>query len=226
METSNIQDMEEDFLAIWELCRPYTMVSVERAYALYQSVNYIIQNDIPGDFAECGVWKGGCCMLMAYTLQKAGQQNRQIWLYDTFSGMTEPEDDDRIAYSGEKVHGRWQKQKEGWWKAEQDLVRENLAKTAYPAENFSLIAGDVIQTLEENKPERIALLRLDTDWYASTKAELEQLYPRLQSKGVLLLDDYGHFTGAKKAVDEYFSQQDFKPLLCRSDYTGRLLIKL
>ena len=72
-------------------------------------------------------------------------------------------------------------------------------------------------------PGEIALLRLDTDWYKSTQHELIHLYPLLVGSGVLIIDDYGHWQGAKKAVDEYFS--DKKILLNRIDYTGRISIK-
>src|SRR5437867_1862945 len=84
---------------------------------------------------------------------------------------------------------------------------------------------EVEDTIPQHAPERIALLRLDTDWYESTKHELEHLYPRLAPHGVLIIDDYGHWVGAKQAVDEYFATQKLKPFLNRLDYTGRLVIK-
>jgi hypothetical protein len=85
-----------------------------------------------------------------------------------------------------------------------------------------LIAGKVEETLPEHAPESIALLRLDTDWYESTRHELEHLFPRVVAGGVLLLDDYGHWKGSRKAVDEYFAAQGITMLLNRVDYTGRL----
>jgi predicted O-methyltransferase YrrM len=88
------------------------------------------------------------------------------------------------------------------------------------------VEGDVVQSLkiESNLPESISVLRLDTDWYESTRAELEVLYPRLSPGGVLIIDDYGHWGGAKKAVDEYFRGRP-KPLLQYTDYTGRMGVK-
>jgi O-methyltransferase len=83
----------------------------------------------------------------------------------------------------------------------------------------------VEDTLPDQAPERIALLRLDTDWYASTKHELEQLYPRLAEGGVLIVDDYGHYEGARRAVDEYFRAAGEPVLLNRIDFSGRLVIK-
>jgi len=88
-----------------------------------------------------------------------------------------------------------------------------------------LVAGAVEDTLPDRAPMEIALLRLDTDWYASTKHELETLYPRLVSGGVLMLDDYGHWTGCRKAVDEYFAANAPAPLLNRIDYTARVATK-
>ena len=92
-------------------------------------------------------------------------------------------------------------------------------------ENIKYIEGKVEQTLSDNNPGKIALLRLDTDWYESTKIELEVLYPLLVIGGVLIIDDYGLFHGAKKAVDEYFHSINEEPLMHRIDYSGRMIIK-
>ena len=81
-------------------------------------------------------------------------------------------------------------------------------------------------TIPKNSPEKISILRLDTDWYESTKHELEYLFPRLSSGGILIIDDYGHFKGAKKAVDEYFTKNKIQYFLNRIDYTGRLIVKI
>jgi len=104
-------------------------------------------------------------------------------------------------------------------------VRRNMLGTRYPEKKIHLIKGKVEDTVPQHAPEKIALLRLDTDWYESTKHELVHLYPRLVPNGVLIIDDYGHWQGAREAVDEYFAGQKFKPLLNRLDYTGRLVIK-
>ncbi len=214
-------DLETDFLALWEKAVPFTMISMERGYAVYQAVNYILKNDLPGDFVECGVWKGGSCMLMALTLMESGVQDRAIWLYDTFKGMTEPGDNDRISSTGQAVSERWE---EGWWAVSPGMVEANLKKTGYPMEKFRFVEGDVCETLKISRPEAVSLLRLDTDWYESTRFELEILYPLLKEKGVLIIDDYGHFSGSRLAVDEYFANRTL-PLLQRSDYTGRLALK-
>ncbi|OQY35455.1 MAG: hypothetical protein B6241_00705 [Spirochaetaceae bacterium 4572_59] len=216
-------DLESDFTELWKQASPYTMISMERGYAVYQGIHHILKHDLPGDFVECGVWKGGTCILMALTLLQAGCRDRVLWLYDTFSGMTEPGPEDTIASSGQAVSERWHK---GWWAVSPENVLKNLLTTSYPENNFKLIEGDVCETLKIQKPESIALLRLDTDWYESTRVELEILYPLLVQKGVLIIDDYGHFSGSRQAVDEYFSVDTRGPLMQRSDYTGRLAVKL
>jgi O-methyltransferase len=113
-----------------------------------------------------------------------------------------------------------------WCVAGINDVRANVMSTGYPQENFTFVEGDVTQTLQETIPERIALLRLDTDWYESTRAGLDALYPRLEVGGVCILDDYGHWQGARQAVDDYFAQQGHRPYMHPIDYSGRVFIKI
>lgn len=224
-------DIEPDFLRIWEKVRPFTMTYLERGYALYKAVEYVCRQEIPGDFVECGVWKGGSCMLIAYTLKKYNQSDRRLFLYDTFSGMTEPTAEDVIAWNDRSVLEKWEEDKSGRknnftsWSVGLAEVKRNLFNTGYPSDLLTFVEGDILETLKANRPERIALLRLDTDWYQSTAFELETLYPLLVRGGVLVIDDYGHFKGARKAVDEYFAGLKSFPLLARVDYTGRIGVK-
>ncbi len=222
-------DLESEFTDLWERIRSYTMISVERAYALYSAVHYVVKAGIPGDFVECGVWKGGAAMLMALTLLELEETDRSLYLFDTFQGMTPPTEDDKVAYTGQPVQQKWEedlrgeKNNFGWWAIPRQEVAANILTTGYPESRLITVEGDVLQTIPQKSPETIALLRLDTDWYESTLHELNYLYPRLKAGGVLLLDDYGHFTGARKAVDEYFA--DTPVFLHRDDYTGRSLVK-
>ena len=215
-------DLPSLFLDLWKRVEPYTMTSMERGYALYQAVLYILSRNIPGAFVECGVWKGGSCMLACLTALEEERTDRDFYLYDTFTGMSEPTEHDRVAYSGRPVKERWE-QNFASWEVPRERVEKNLESTGYPQGRLHFIEGKVEETLEHTVPQSIALLRLDTDWYESTARELEILYPRLTPGGVLIIDDYGHFTGARKAVDEYFSSGDI--LLSRVDYTGRMGIK-
>ena len=224
-------DINNNFIEEYKMIEEYTATSIERAYALKSAITYIIKNKIKGDFVECGVWKGGSCMLMAKTLVNEEEKERKIWMYDTFDGMTEPTDDDceiETNVSGSDLLKNTPKNTDKfnmWAYAPLEMVKKNMKKTMFPEERIHFIEGKVENTLSKAKPQNIALLRLDTDWYESTKCELEQLYPLLSIGGVLIVDDYGHFSGAKKAVDEYFSNTNVKPLMNRIDYSGRLIIK-
>lgn len=218
-------DIEKSFSKIWSAVKPFTMTYLERGYALYKTVEYLCRNRIPGDFAECGVWKGGSSMLMALSLLDFDDTSRRLCLYDTYSGMTEPTREDVIAWNNKSVSERWEGGNFGSWAIGEEEVAMNMNSTGYPRELIRYVAGDVCETLDSNVPESLALLRLDTDWYRSTAKELEVLYPRLVPGGVLIVDDYGHFKGARQAVDEYFEGIGFFPYLHRSDYTGRVLIK-
>lgn len=225
-----IRDIEADhvFMEIYEKCKPYTMTSIERAYALFESCKFIDKNQIEGDFVECGVWKGGSAMLIAYTLIKLKKIDRAIYLYDTFEGMTEPSDADyNLADKNDRAIDVWKRECEDnhnkWCFASLSEVEENMYSTGYPKEKIVFVKGKVEDTIPGNMSSEIALLRLDTDWYESTKHELEHLYPSLNNNGVLIIDDYGHWAGSKKAVDEYF--YDKRMLLNRVDYTSRIGIK-
>ena len=212
-----------------ERVRKLTMTSPERIAALTQAVRYVVANGLPGSFVECGVWRGGSMVAVALTLAELGDTTRDLYLFDTFEGMTAPSERDRT-YSGVSAdaalsHDRREEGRNYWCIAGIEDVTANMKATGYPMERVHLIRGPVESTIPEQAPEGIALLRLDTDWYASTRHELEHLYPRLLSRGVLLIDDYGHWEGARGAVDEYLDALPRKPLLTRIDYTGRCCVK-
>ncbi len=220
---------EKEFLALYEKCKPYTQTSIERLYSLYQSCLYVIDNDLKGDLVECGVWKGGSSMMMALTFLSRGISDRRIFMYDTYEGMSEPTEYD-IAIHGELAENILSKEDKDsedsiWCFASFEEVAINMLTVGYPIENIRMIKGKVEDTLPLEHPEKIAILRLDTDWYESTKVELEWLFPLLTMQCPLIIDDFGHWEGAKKAVIEYFGQQPFKPLLNRIDFTGRIMIK-
>ena len=218
-------DMEPEFLEIWRDVEEYTMTYSERGYALFKAVEYLTKNRIAGDFAECGVWRGGSCMLMALTLRLFNAEERMIHLYDTFAGMTEPTDEDVITWNDRGVREKWEKDTFESWAVGVKEVQQNMVCTGYSEAGLRYVVGDVEQTLEKDVPAKLALLRLDTDWYRSTRKELEVLYPKLVPGGILIIDDYGHFKGAKKAVDDYFEETGFYPFFSRSDYTGRICVK-
>ncbi len=222
-------DMEPSFLQIWNEVERFTMNDIERGSALFKAGGDICRNLVAGDFVECGVWKGGSCMLMARTLKLLGDTSRILHLFDTFAGMTDPTSEDIIAWNNRSISERWEEDQRAdkfiSWAITADEVRRNMIATEYDPGQLRFVAGDICETLEEHVPDSVALLRLDTDWYASTAKELEILYPRLVPGGILIVDDYGHFKGARKAVDEYFESIGFFPYLSRPDYTGRVLVK-
>ena len=220
---------ELDFIAIYEQCKPYTMTSPERMYSLFTSISYLVNNGISGDFVECGVWKGGSSMMIAKSLLFNGVSDRKLFLYDTFEGMSDPKSEDEDLYGNKAAalldDANKNADRSIWCYSGIEEVKNNIAQIKYPAQNMQYIKGKVEDTIPGTVPGNIALLRLDTDWYESTYHELTHLYPLLAVGGILIIDDYGHWQGARKAVDTYFSERNITPLLHRIDYTGRILIK-
>ncbi|QDT15546.1 TylF/MycF/NovP-related O-methyltransferase [Alienimonas californiensis] len=210
--------------------RDYTMTSPARVAALCDAVEYVQNHNLPGDFVECGVWRGGSVMAMLHVLKRRGELGRDVHLFDTFEGMSAPTDLDRDP-DGHTAAELLEEEKAdkaasaNWAYCSQEDVERNVASVGYPAERLHFVRGKVEDTLPDAVPETISLLRLDTDWYESTKHELEHLFPRLVPGGVLILDDYGHWEGARRAVDEYLRDRGVRMFLQRVDYTGRLAVK-
>lgn len=221
--------MDAAFTPIWRKTHAYTMTSAERMYTLYKATEYISSHHIGGDIVECGVWRGGSAMICAYTLQKMHDVKRTLYLYDTYSGMAEPDSRDRTVEGDSPAREIWQRYRDGdrssWCYASLTDVKKNLFRTKYPKNRLRFIEGKVEVTIPKHIPSRIAILRLDTDWYTSTHHELVHLYPRLVPGGIIIIDDYGHWKGARKAVDEYFRKNHKTVLLNRIDYSGRLALK-
>ena len=211
-----------------------TMASRERLFATLMSCKYVLENNLDGDFVECGVWRGGNSIIAAWMF-KLYNSNNKVYLYDTFQGMTPPTEKD-IELNGDKTTNErlvteelnksesWSQNI--WCYASLDDVRNNFSKIGLLSANVEFIQGDVLQTLNQTIPDKISVLRLDTDWYESTKKEMDVLYKRIVPKGVFMVDDYGHWGGSKKAVDEYFEKNSNRPFLHYIDYTGRLGLKI
>lgn len=221
-------DFRSDEKEIFRAVRPLTMTSPERVYVLIQAVRYLTRAAIRGAIVECGVWKGGSMAAAARTLLQLNDISRDLYLFDTFRGMTEPTTVD-VDYSGKhasKVWADWVGANGAWCDAPLEQVKDVLYATGYPREKIHFIEGRVEDTLPASAPESIALLRLDTDWYDSTRHELIHLFPRLVRAGVLIVDDYGHWQGSRKACDEYFEQNRVPILLNRIDAGGRVAVRL
>lgn len=228
-EPSLPQDLSSADREVLQRVADYTMTSVERQAALMGAVRHVIRRNIAGCMVECGVWRGGSSMAVALTLLQEDAGDRDLYLFDTFEGMTAPAEVDKtgagvsaktILDATAKVAG-----KNIWCLADLDDVRRNMAATGYPQERVHFVKGPVEKTIPDQAPSApIALLRLDTDWYESTRHELIHLFPRLARGGILIVDDYGHWAGARKAVDEYLSGLPEVYFLHRIDDTGRLLV--
>ena len=224
-------DFEPELEQTIRRVRRYTMTTPRRIAALCDSVEYVVEREIPGAFAECGVWRGGSMMAAALTLVRLGVTDRDLYLFDTFRGMPPPtEEDARSLYDGYSPVKHWRKRQKSedvntWHYVPAERVRATLEATGYPPERLHLVEGRVEDTIPGSAPDELALLRLDTDWYASTRHEMEHLYPLLSPGGALILDDYGHYEGARRAVDEYLAAAGERLLLTRVDYTGRVAVK-
>jgi O-methyltransferase len=218
-------DFREDEVDIIREVRPWTRTSAERIYALIQAVRYVKTNAIKGAIVECGVWKGGSMAAVARTLLQVQGAERDLYLFDTFQGMTEPSSED-IDYSGNQASDLLQEKPSFKCSgAPLEFVKKVLYATGYPKERIHFIRGRVEETVPSSAPDSISLLRLDTDWYESTRHELVHLFPRISTGGVIIIDDYGHWRGCRKACDEYFAQNGIPILLNRTDYTGRIALK-
>jgi len=209
------------------LSSEFSMTGKKRMYLLSQAIMNVKNNNLEGDFVECGVWQGGNILLYDllnnhYNLKKI------IFAYDTFDGMPIPQKND-ITHNGTSAQElmNLSERKDGkndiHCLASLNLVKKNILKYSN-LNNIRFIEGKVEKSLlnEENLPKKISILRLDTDFYSSTKKELEILYPRLESGGICIIDDYGYWRGQRKAVDEYFGDQKWLHIVDRS---CRYLIK-
>ena len=223
-----IANTNKKIINMINLCDKFSMTGKARAHSLCKAVEYVSNLKLKGDFVECGVWKGGNLLLLN-KLNSYYNLNKLIYGFDTFEGMTQPSKHD---YDLNNISAKQQlknidkssEKKNLWCYSSLEDVKNNIGRHA-KINNIKLIKGPVEKTLikKENLPKKISILRLDTDFYESTKKELEVLYPLLVKNGVLIIDDYGHWKGAKKAVDQYF-----KGTFCwlhRVDYTCVYLIK-
>jgi hypothetical protein len=229
--TASLTDSD---LAMVERAQPYSMTPPARLVAVMDAVEYVASRGVPGAFVECGVWLGGSVLMMILALQRLGLVDRDVYLYDTFEGMTEPTAADTSRFDG-AASDIWQQASASGQRAfdylfnpemfRLDKVREVIHATGYPEARIHFVVGPVEETVPGTAPDEIALLRLDTDWYESTRHEMAHLYPRLSPGGVLIVDDYGHWEGARRAVDEHLATAGETLLLSRIDYSARIGVR-
>jgi hypothetical protein len=218
-------DYDEATKALYRAVKPYTLTSHERVNALRASVRYVVEAGVPGAVVECGVWRGGSMLAVARTLVELGAADRDLYLFDTFTTMPYPGEED-VDVAGRHAADFYDDAvaAPAFSYLPMDEVRRLLVATGYPDERLHFVPGMVEETIPDNLPDTIALCRLDTDWYESTRHEMEHMVWRIPEGGILLIDDYGHFMGAKKAVDEYVAAIGGGVLLNRIDFTGRLAV--
>jgi hypothetical protein len=222
--------LDAERVRLVEAVAPYTMTSIDRINATIDAAEYVARNDIPGALVECGVWRGGSAMAMALALVRMGRSDHDLYLFDTFEGMPQPMSRD-VTASGASAASYWSAGRDGaasqssWLSASVDDVRAAVLGTGYEPARVHFVKGKVEDTLPESAPERIALLRLDTDLYSSTRHELDHLFPRLVDGGILILDDYDDWVGARDAADEYIRERGVRIFLSRIAGTGRIAVK-
>jgi O-methyltransferase len=217
-----------------DLCMRNTMVPQSHLLYLETIINQVNQTSIQGALVECGVYKGGCVMWMAQC-QKKHNTNRFIYLYDTFEGMTYPQsekDDPNAKKIWNETHDgiyhrdydKWHGQNK-WAYCPLDMVRNNIGMMNYDPSKIKYVVGDVCQTLNltENLPDRIAILRLDTDWFDSTKKEIDVLFPKVSVGGYLIVDDYYAWKGSKTATDEFLMKHKNVGIIDPS-ITGNIMV--
>lgn len=225
------KDLEDAFFEDLASVRRYTMTSVERLYALWDAVRYVARAGLDGDFVEAGVWRGGSVMLMALALKRFEAVGPKLWLYDTFAGLPKPDETLDVDILGNRAIDGWRgrdvdENSSIWAYADETDVRNNLGLTGYPEALTRFVPGKVEDTIPGVLPERISLLRVDTDWHASYKHALPYLYDRVVRGGVIFFDDYGQFLGARRAVDAFITERSIATPLIRIDFSCRMMIKL
>ncbi|NBE55392.1 TylF/MycF/NovP-related O-methyltransferase [Streptomyces boluensis] len=219
-------DYDEQAKDIIRAVKPWTMTSPERLNAFILATRHVVAHNIPGGIVECGVWRGGSMQACAKTLIEVGATDRELYLFDTYEGMTPPTEEDlrRDGKSARELLDAQGKDRPIWAVADLDDVKSGFKDVPYPEERMHFVVGKVEETVPQEAPEQISILRLDTDWYASTKHELDHLYERLVPGGVLLIDDYGYWQGSRQAVDEFMERTGERLLLLRMD-EGRIAVK-
>jgi hypothetical protein len=211
---------------IFDRVKPRTMTSVPKLFGLVEATRYVVQHDVPGDIVECGVWRGGSMQAVALTLNEQAATDRDLHLFDTFEGMPPPTELDRRpgGPSAEELLAAHDRGHRLWAVAGLGDVQQAMRDVEYPWDRIHFHVGMVEETIPDRAPDQIAILRLDTDWYESTRHELEHLYERISPGGVLIIDDYRDWEGARLATDE-FLQQVKEPLLMLPIGTGRIAVK-
>jgi O-methyltransferase len=178
-----------------------TMIGMNRLTNLQECVETVLEEDIPGDLIECGVWRGGACILMRAVLAAYGDETRNVWLADSFQGVPRSDPANYKADKGIRLDHY-----SSILGVSQDEVKANFARYGLLDDRVRFIPGWFKDTLHDAPVERISILRLDGDLYESTIQALEPLYPRLSPGGFCIIDDYKAIPACEQAVTDYRTQ--------------------
>lgn len=210
---------------------PKTMLPMPRLFDVYEAVRKINQEGIEGDLVECGVWNGGCVGLMAIANWRTCGPRRKIHLFDSFEGLPQPSEHDTDVLAGFRANHPKADLSKGTTATDLRAIGACVGDSQSAVEEFlverlkikrdDLIFHkgwfqDTIPTFS-GKIEKVALLRLDGDWYDSTKVCLEGLFDRVVRDGFVIIDDYGMFAGCRQAADDFFRKRRIAPRLEYSD---------
>jgi O-methyltransferase len=207
------------FWDIYEKWRGETLIPPERLVSSYAALRTALTNGVEGAIAECGVFRGGSFCFFIDVVGELFGPTREFWAFDTFEGFPEGVED---VVLGDKTF------KSEMWHTDNfySIFTRNLARTKYPKDKIIVVKGSVLETIPAQAPDQICFLHLDTDYYESTLHELVHLYDRVSRGGAIEVDDYGHFEGCRRAVDEFLTGKVPQPMMFRSgDYTGRIILK-
>lgn len=206
---------QSSFARMHRLVRPYTVLGHARLLALHRAVRQVVERRIPGEIVECGTARGGSAALLALTLKDLGA-DRRVWVFDTFEGLPTPTARDRDATEAWHYAGTH--------RGDLFSVQELFERLGILGQ-CRFIKGLFKDTLAGSGIGAIAVLHIDCDWYESVRVCLEQLYDRVSPGGIIQIDDYGHWAGARTAVEEFLLGRAPDACLRWVDYTGRQLIK-
>jgi O-methyltransferase len=232
---------EDEAFEAMQIVSSNTMLPYEPLVTLFEQVVYCDKNNIEGDFVECGVWKGGATGMMALATLKYGTSRRHLHLFDAFQEICQPDeehDDKEIVDEVKKLVRTKQFDEDlkpltgvydqfggpGTLSENKKLLEQVIG---YPAGHLHYHVGWFQDTVPADAPgiSKIAILRLDGDWYQSTKVCLDHLYDKVVTNGIVIIDDYGYNTGCKKAVDEFLAAKKAFPILNYINNTCRYFIK-
>jgi O-methyltransferase len=221
---------------IVNFARPFTLGGSDvkkKLVSMVLATRHVVQNDIKGAVVECGVLRGGYIVAACKTLVQEGIDNREIYLYDTFEGMPKPDKNDGhdafAPFSDALNHFKGRKtgsDSSNWFKARLQDCQQNVLSTGYDKDKIHFVKGKVEDTLHKISPESVSLLRIDVDLYSPTKTALAHLFPKLSIGGILIMDDYGVWRGARQAADEYIEENNVPIFLMRSTFTEVIGVKV